>query len=538
MYELPIRTQIYLGLVTAVAIFVTGYAVSISTMPENERLYLAAGIAGLTALAWRFPLPLSFKTHLYLDTTMIIAAALLFQPGVAILSVAAGTLIGQLARRRLWDEGLFNISQTSLQVAVAALILRSAGWEPDAPEFSSPEFIFAIAVAGLVVFLVNNVLVGGIVSTQAGVNPIEIWLMSIVGGERFEYLGHLSQVGLGITAAVLADSDPWTVGLLLLPAGAIYSALQQGYRLRQQAEQALQHSEVSLAEAQRLAHVGSWDWNITTGTLSLSDELFRMLGVDRDEGEMSYDALIALAHPDDRLMVDEAIHHALHDGNSFDIEHRVLHYGREERILHHRGEVLFDERENKTRMIGTVHDITERKAFESRLEHQAYHDALTGLPNRSFVLERLAAMLDDEDGARENPAVLFVDLDSFKEVNDNYGHDASDRLLIEVAQRIEQSAGPDDTVGRLAGDEFIILMGNLADANSASSLAARICAEVGRPYEVQGDPVQVTASVGIALAEPRHEAAADILRDADRALYQAKALGKARYAVYDEPAVV
>ena len=127
------------------------------------------------------------------------------KPSVAILSVAAGTLVGQLARRRLWDEALFNISQTSLQVAVAAFIMRSAGWEPGAAEYSEPEFIFAIAVAGLVVFVVNNLLVGGIVSTQAGVDPFEIWIMSIVGGERFEYLGHLSQVGLGVTAAVLAE---------------------------------------------------------------------------------------------------------------------------------------------------------------------------------------------------------------------------------------------------------------------------------------------------------------------------------------------
>jgi len=180
---------------------------------------------------------------------------------------------------------------------------------------------------------------------------------------------------------------------------------------------------------------------------------------------------------------------------------------------------------------GIGRDVGERRALEARLAHQATHDALTGLPNRALFLDRLAYSLARRDRA-EIPAVLFVDLDRFKAVNDSLGHDAGDRLLAAVAGRLRDCLRGADTAARFGGDEFAVLLDRVADLPAAVRVAERIVARVGLPVALGDREVVVTPSVGIALGADVADTAEDLLRFADVAMYRAKALGPGCYEVF------
>jgi diguanylate cyclase (GGDEF)-like protein len=179
-------------------------------------------------------------------------------------------------------------------------------------------------------------------------------------------------------------------------------------------------------------------------------------------------------------------------------------------------------------------EIEERKHAEARLLHDAFHDALTGLPNRALLLDRLQHVID---AARRHPgqrfAVLFLDLDRFKVINDTLGHIVGDHLLVAVGRLIEGCLRPGDTVARLGGDEFGVILDEITDPDDAVLVADRILSALGRSLAVDGHEVFVTTSIGVALGRPEHERPEQLLRDADIAMYQAKQKGKACAVVFD-----
>ena len=179
-------------------------------------------------------------------------------------------------------------------------------------------------------------------------------------------------------------------------------------------------------------------------------------------------------------------------------------------------------------------DITERKYMEKQLLHDALHDALTGLPNRALFMDRLEQQLKKAQN-QENYlfAVLFLDLDRFKVVNDSVGHLIGDKLLIEIARRLEKSISPTDTVARLGGDEFTILLENIQNQEEATLVAESIYQTLSHPFNLDSHEIFTTASIGIALSDPGYEKPEDILRDADLTMYSAKEQGKARYEIFD-----
>ncbi len=186
------------------------------------------------------------------------------------------------------------------------------------------------------------------------------------------------------------------------------------------------------------------------------------------------------------------------------------------------------------RMVGAQTDTTQRKLAEEQLIHDALYDPLTGLPNRTLFLDRLGHRIDYAR-RRKDPlfAVLFLDLDRFKVVNDSLGHLHGDELLVETARRLERSVRPSDTIARLGGDEFAVLLEEVSDVSGAVHVAERIQASLKVPVRLGNQEIVPTVSIGIALSQSGYEKAEDVLRDADTAMYRAKSSGRARHEVFD-----
>ncbi|HEY6011659.1 MAG TPA: EAL domain-containing protein, partial [Nitrospirota bacterium] len=218
----------------------------------------------------------------------------------------------------------------------------------------------------------------------------------------------------------------------------------------------------------------------------------------------------------------------------FESEHRILHRDGTYRWVLNRGLAVRDAEGLAYRMAGSQTDITARKSAEDQLVHDAFHDALTGLPNRALFMDRLQHVIT---GARRRAdgryAVLFLDLDRFKIINDSLGHLVGDQLLIDVGRRLSECLRPGDTIARLGGDEFAVLLEDIGDVNEAVDIADRIHTNLAKSILVMGHEVFTSVSIGIAVGSERHERPEQVLRDADIAMYQAKAKGNARSEIFE-----
>ncbi len=244
---------------------------------------------------------------------------------------------------------------------------------------------------------------------------------------------------------------------------------------------------------------------------------------------------LAHVHLEDRPAVIWAMTRAL-EGAAQELPLRVLRSDGAQRSVHARIVPVRDARRDAG-FVGTLEDVTERQAFEASLAHQASRDALTGLLNRRRLLELLDEdLVSSRTGAAEPPGLLFLDLDDFKQVNDELGHQAGDALLVEVSRRLREAVRDGDVVSRFGGDEFAVLCRGLHDEADAGDVARRVLEAVTGPVLLGTSTVTVSGSLGVVVAGPSHVEAEDVLRDADVAMYQAKAAGKDRWALFDEQA--
>ena len=237
-------------------------------------------------------------------------------------------------------------------------------------------------------------------------------------------------------------------------------------------------------------------------------------------------------HLSDRGAVVDALTRVL-EGLPQELPLRVVRGDGQERCVQARLVPVPSSR-RETGFVGTLEDVTERRAWEASLAYQATHDPLTGLFNRRRLLELLSEEL--RSAGPERPALLFLDLDDFKHVNDSLGHEAGDRLLLEVARRLQEAVREGDVVSRFGGDEFAVLCRGVVDEASATEVARRLLTAVTGRVLLGKTSVAVSASIGVVIAGPGHAEAEDVLRDADVAMYQAKAAGKDCWALFDEEA--
>jgi diguanylate cyclase (GGDEF)-like protein/PAS domain S-box-containing protein len=323
----------------------------------------------------------------------------------------------------------------------------------------------------------------------------------------------------------------------LLKHRAQQEGLLENYQREQVLTATLRASEERYALAAAATNDGLWDWDLPSGSVYYSPRWKALLGYDEPLVGTSIDDWFGRVHPDDLPFLQDVIaqHHASRSSH-FETELRMLHFEGHFRWMLCRGTTVYDLAGAPLRLAGSISDISQRRRFEEQLRHSALHDALTGLPNRSFLLDRLERAIQR---ARRSPrhlfALLFLDLDRFKTINDSLGHQVGDLLLINIGQRLQALVSPGDTVARLGGDEFVILLESIAGEADATATVGRIEQALRAPFTLGGHELFASASIGILVGSGHYERPEDLLRDADMAMYRAKALGGGRHEAFSEP---
>jgi diguanylate cyclase (GGDEF)-like protein/PAS domain S-box-containing protein len=270
---------------------------------------------------------------------------------------------------------------------------------------------------------------------------------------------------------------------------------------------------------------------VTPQLLYVSPQVEALLGWKPDEYVSHPDHWLALIHPDDEERVRESVSHSIATHEPFNVEYRVVARGGRVVWLRDMAAMVEDPTDGSQLWHGVQFDITAEKAAETRLQHLAFYDSLTGLPNRRLCIDRLEAALSRTDG--QSVALLFLDLDRFKVINDGIGHAAGDELLVAVAQRLAAHIAGRGSLARFGGDEFVAVLDQFDDFRDVEDVADKLLADLRSPFHAKGYDLVVGGTIGIALASPSLSTPTDLLRAADVALYRAKADGGGVFAVFD-----
>ena len=303
---------------------------------------------------------------------------------------------------------------------------------------------------------------------------------------------------------------------------------------RKRWEQALKDSEERYALAAAGANDGLWDWDLRSGHMYISSRWKSTLGYQDHEVQANVASWLELVHPEELPLLRAQLDaHIAGNTPHFENEHRIRSKSGEWRWVQVRGLAVRDHAGRAYRFAGSQRDVTDRRRVEEQLAHAALHDALTGLPNRVLFMDRLDSSLRRFKRRADRAfAVIFLDLDRFKVINDSLGHLAGDHLLRALAERLRHCLRLGDTFARLGGDEFAILLEEVERVEEVEEVADRIQHALASPFDIDGHEVFSGASLGIAMSAPDYERAEDLLRDADTAMYQAKALGRTRKVVF------
>lgn len=318
------------------------------------------------------------------------------------------------------------------------------------------------------------------------------------------------------------------------PEGQVRNGIVLDITGRKYADAELRDSEARWKLALESTGDGVWDWHIQAGREYYSRRYKEMYGYSQDKVWEQSDEYHDIVHPDDKAqLIRDQQAYFKHETPTYSNEHRVRCADGSWKWVLTRGMVIeWDVQGKPVRMIGTHTDISNRKDAEATVWRQAHFDPLTGLPNRRTLRERLQTAIQRSQKNDHSVAVLFIDLDHFKEVNDTLGHDKGDMLLVEAAQRILQSLDPMDTVARMGGDEFTVLLNTAPAQDALEALLQGILDRLSAVFQLGTEQVFVSASMGIALYPQDATVVEDLFKHADQALYVAKGAGRNRYSFF------
>ncbi len=481
------------------------------------------------------------SSHISVSDTFIFLSMLLFGGDVAILLAAVEAFCCSLRLRQRRMTITFNTATAALSTFVTVWALRvSFGSIFQLRGGYSAPFIVGICLMALVQYVANS----GLVATAAALKinqPLwTTWRKSFLW-TSITYFAGASAAGI---IAKLIDTVGFYAFLSTTPIIAIVyftycTYLKNVEASVAQAEQAERHVAALRESEERFRsafdHAAGMALVATDGSwIKVNRSLCEMVGYS--EEELLESNFQAITHEDDLADMTSQVARLL-DG-------QFTTYQMELRYNHKRGHVVWallsvtvirDSLTDSINLIFQIQDITDRKRAEERLLHEAFHDMLTGLPNRALFMDHLK--LSVERGKRREDrlfAVLFLDLDRFKVINDSLGHMVGDQLLVGIARRLEICLRPGDTVARLGGDEFTVLLEDLTSVTEAIDVAERLQKALALPFNLTGHEVFTTVSIGIALSSTGYDRPEEVLRDADTAMYRAKMLGKARHEVFDK----
>ncbi len=301
-------------------------------------------------------------------------------------------------------------------------------------------------------------------------------------------------------------------------------------------EQALLNSQQRNEMIMQIANDGIWDWHLDTNIVEFDERYYTIAGYKNNEFPQSFDEWHKRVHPDDITHATNSFQSYLAGtSKNFDIEFRFLCKNNSYMWLRGKGKVVTrDEQGNPLRFIGTHSDITIQKAHEDKIIHQAHFDSLTLLPNRFLSLDRLTHSCNEAKRENKHVALLFLDLDDFKKINDTLGHETGDQLLIDAAQRLLSVVRNVDTVGRLGGDEFVIILSGLNEINEVSAIVDNLLNTFREVFSIKNRELMLTASIGVAIYPNDANSASELLRNADAAMYSAKKSGRNTYSYFTQ----
>lgn len=411
---------------------------------------------------------------------------------------------------------------TTLAATFVAIAIALGRWKPVGHGHLLAVLLVLLAMAGTT----GQIVIGdqpqlgdsfALLVVGSGILLLELrWLMVVIGAAFACWA-----VGAGVTG----PSSSWLVSFINLCGGVAiavgahvvrYRATLRAERLRQAAterERELTASQERYELAVAGSNDGLYDWDLISGSLFCSPRFRAILGHDDHDPVVDPAGIAGRVHPDDAGRVSaKVVNHLKGLTPHFEDEYRILHKDGSYRWVLMRGVTVRDRNGRALRMSGSMTDMTGRGVF----------DALTGLPNRVLLQDRLRRAFARNSRHGSTFALLFIDLDRFKLINDSYGHQAGDELLLQVSRRLQASVRASDTVARLGGDEFVVILEDVPSPDVLDASIERIKASVLGAYTVAGRDVFVSASIGAVLDSGAYESPDDILRDADNAMYQSK----------------
>ncbi len=289
-----------------------------------------------------------------------------------------------------------------------------------------------------------------------------------------------------------------------------------------------------LDKAQKISHVGNYEWNVQTESLVASEELYRIFGFEEKKEEILYKDFHNAIIEEDREKYFIAINAALNSHSPINIMYKILTQDGREKTLKHQGNIVFDDKNEPLSVIGTIQDVTQQVEYEEEIKKLAFYDPLTLLPNRRMLSNYIDHALATAHRSKKGFAIFYMDMDNFKHINDTLGHSYGDRALQEVTRRFLSTLREEDILARVGGDEFIALLENVGSLYDIGTMAQRIIKSFELPLEFEGHKIPTSFSLGIALYPEHGRSQEQLIQNSDVAMYHAKKSGKNMFHFYTD----